>query len=96
MELDATFGHVLLFVWSIVATTIGIIGSFFRDKFVKLNVWWALKLYEMTGIPLFKTQAAHLRNTDWSFLIFTLGVAFVIGGVLTFISLFNIHVIDWC
>jgi hypothetical protein len=94
MEIDAILGHVFLFVWSIGATAIGIAALFFRDRFLQLNIWWALKLYKMTGIPLYKTQAEHLRNTDWSFLFFTLGVAFTIGGVLTFLSLFNIHIID--
>jgi hypothetical protein len=94
MEIDAFLGHIFLFVWSIAVVGFGICGLFFREQFASLNIWWALKLYEMTGIPLFKTQAEHWHETDRGFLMFTLGLAAIIAGVLTFLSLFNVHIID--
>jgi hypothetical protein len=94
MVIDAVLGQVFIFVWSIVVVALGICGLFFRDKFRRLNIWWALKLYDMTGMPLFKTRAAYLRNADWSFLFLTLGLAAIIAGALAFLSLFNIHIIN--
>ena len=90
MDIDTILGHAFLFLWSIGAIGIGIIGLFFRDQFVELNIQWSLKLYEMTHIPLFKTQAAQLQTEDWDFVILTGGLAIIIAGVATLLSLFNV------
>jgi hypothetical protein len=88
------YGHVFLFVWSIVATAAGLFGLLFPKLFVELNIWGFEKMYEQTGFPIFRMQAEQTRQNDDTLELLRIigGVVFTIAGVLTFLSLLGIQV----
>ena len=90
--MDAVFGAVFLFVWSIIAMAIGLFGLFFRERAAKLNVLGFQRMYKLTHFPVFKWQAEQAQEEDQSFLIFTVSLFLSIAGIVTFLSLFGVRV----
>jgi hypothetical protein len=69
-------------LWSILAVCGGLFFFVFTRRFIELNARAFERLYERTGLVMFRVQSQEMRKPYMIVLVPVLGLGFVAAGVL--------------
>jgi hypothetical protein len=82
-----TFGTFYEIFESIILILIGIVGVFFSAWSVKINIQWALFLYRISKVGIYKLIADKIneRKEDFQILVIIIGLIFIYLGIVNVI-----------